>query len=792
MRRAWLFAALLAGVSTQAIAQPVGFGQLPVEAQQAVLGHWRQSRASPYACLGRTQKQFTSQIHVLFQTDYNRDGRPDYLFQSPCEASGDPAVGRTKLVVSDPLGYRIATRFDASLNVLNGRPALLAGCEGAAGDCQLARILDPATDTWSEPAPIGNSANGAEIRAAPAASTAALSSNRNAPPPPASPPIPGPKPPVPVFATASTINAGANRVEPAVAPAPPPGEIAPKAAPPLVTAASQAAPNVSDRQARAEIPAPRPQVGSQASSVPAASSIQGRPTAPTNPRPPGSDTPGALDEKPAKQQAPQAKAMLQTALEVAPLLADVVRGAASASGAAPDAKSALPVAPVASVLASLARSAASPPAARPAEATRAAPAAPSQPQPVLSRLQAPPLQTDPAAPPMSFVERMEAQRVADEERRRSEAQAVEEKWKVPAITLADLPKSWAIDRDRDYRGYPLSLLTLDASEYARAAHRGVPGLDLYGAYGFETYNRALDTEFRARRLSRTDGDSIALIIAFFAENGRLAELKRYVDFYANTASLARMSPEDRLEAAPQYLKCCGRESNHRNDNLWLINNMNELERELKPRFSGWLKARLDAAPGVYSDYDTTKYDIQGWRLGESGAPLRGEAQRQEINGMLQEQELRNAGALTGSGWKPLGRTVGAQRMGANWSGNDRSLEVEIACEAQGSKIYELRLRQGFESANHDAVVQKLKDKYGEPSVALKAKNGVEIMVWGARYPNSLLRTTGYGQLDGLVATFLSGSVELVLTDRAHRVAPDRCTADAKAAQQKADLAKVKF
>jgi hypothetical protein len=165
-----------AGPGASATAEPdeVGFQALPRPAQEALLAFHRQAASEPYACYGASEKQFEQAVGPLVQTDYNGDGRPDYLFTSPCRAP-DPKDGRLPpgaILLSGPAGYTVSQRFSAALGRVGRQRALLvdAPCDAAErdydGPCYLGRIWDPERRAWSDVVPVRLGPDGG-LRAAP-------------------------------------------------------------------------------------------------------------------------------------------------------------------------------------------------------------------------------------------------------------------------------------------------------------------------------------------------------------------------------------------------------------------------------------------------------------------------------------------------------------------------------------------------------------------------------------------------------------------------------------------------
>jgi len=133
----------------------VAFKKLPKPAQEALLDYRREQRAQPYRCYGLSEKAFAKRVGLLAPSDYNGDGVADYLFNSPCRPRELPAGAN--ILMSNPLGYEVARRFDAFVGVVNGQAALLVEtpCEGQASDetddriCYLGRIWDRSSGRWA-------------------------------------------------------------------------------------------------------------------------------------------------------------------------------------------------------------------------------------------------------------------------------------------------------------------------------------------------------------------------------------------------------------------------------------------------------------------------------------------------------------------------------------------------------------------------------------------------------------------------------------------------------------------
>jgi hypothetical protein len=112
----------------------VAFDDMPAEAMQAFRRHYFDDLGGAAGCRGLTVEAAILAIGPLFRTDYNADGAPDFLFQSPCEPpTSSPAAApeNGRLLVSDPFGYHLASNFAASVGRLNGEVVLLV-----AGECQ--------------------------------------------------------------------------------------------------------------------------------------------------------------------------------------------------------------------------------------------------------------------------------------------------------------------------------------------------------------------------------------------------------------------------------------------------------------------------------------------------------------------------------------------------------------------------------------------------------------------------------------------------------------------------------
>jgi hypothetical protein len=138
-------------------AREVRFDQLPKPAQEALWAVHRREAATPYACFGLGQKAYAAAVGLLFETDYNGDGEPDYIFRSPCRSPqpAGPSAPRDSILLSGPYGYAVGEKFAAALGSIMGRPALLAPAPCKDDDpadeqpgCYLGRLLDPATARW--------------------------------------------------------------------------------------------------------------------------------------------------------------------------------------------------------------------------------------------------------------------------------------------------------------------------------------------------------------------------------------------------------------------------------------------------------------------------------------------------------------------------------------------------------------------------------------------------------------------------------------------------------------------
>jgi len=141
----------------RAAAREVRFDQLPKPAQEALSAVHRREAATAYACYGLSQKAYPAAVGLLFETDYNGDGAPDYIFRSPCRSPqpAGPSAPRDSILLSGPYGYAVGEKFAAALGSIMGRPALLAPAPCKDDDpadeqpgCYLGRLLDPATARW--------------------------------------------------------------------------------------------------------------------------------------------------------------------------------------------------------------------------------------------------------------------------------------------------------------------------------------------------------------------------------------------------------------------------------------------------------------------------------------------------------------------------------------------------------------------------------------------------------------------------------------------------------------------
>jgi len=138
-------------------ARELRFDQLPKPAQEALVAVHRREATTPYACFGLSQKAYPAAVGLLFETDYNGDGEPDYIFRSPCRSPqpAGPSAPRDSILLSGPYGYAVGEKFAAALGSIMGRPALLAPAPCKDDDpadeqpgCYLGRLLDPATARW--------------------------------------------------------------------------------------------------------------------------------------------------------------------------------------------------------------------------------------------------------------------------------------------------------------------------------------------------------------------------------------------------------------------------------------------------------------------------------------------------------------------------------------------------------------------------------------------------------------------------------------------------------------------
>lgn len=133
----------------------IEFKKLPKEAQRALDDHRLAERRQPFRCYGLREGAFEKRIGLLAPMDYNGDGVTDYLFNSPCRPRTLPEAA--DILMSNPLGYQVSTRFEAFVDVVNGHPALLVetDCEpGSPEDrdgraCYIARIWDRATGRFA-------------------------------------------------------------------------------------------------------------------------------------------------------------------------------------------------------------------------------------------------------------------------------------------------------------------------------------------------------------------------------------------------------------------------------------------------------------------------------------------------------------------------------------------------------------------------------------------------------------------------------------------------------------------
>lgn len=133
----------------------VAFKKLPKPVKHALEDYRRAERRQPYRCYGLSQDRFEERIGLLAPMDYNGDGALDYLFNSPCRPRTLPAAA--DILMSNPLGYEVSTRFDAFVDVVNGHPALLVetSCEEGSREaedgraCYVARIWNRDTGRWA-------------------------------------------------------------------------------------------------------------------------------------------------------------------------------------------------------------------------------------------------------------------------------------------------------------------------------------------------------------------------------------------------------------------------------------------------------------------------------------------------------------------------------------------------------------------------------------------------------------------------------------------------------------------
>lgn len=133
----------------------IEFKKLPKAAQRALDDYRLAERRQPYRCYGLREGAFEKRIGLLAPMDYNGDGVLDYLFNSPCRPRALPEAA--DILMSNPLGYQVSTRFEAFVDVVNGLPALLVetDCEEGSSEhhdgraCYVARIWDRNTGRWS-------------------------------------------------------------------------------------------------------------------------------------------------------------------------------------------------------------------------------------------------------------------------------------------------------------------------------------------------------------------------------------------------------------------------------------------------------------------------------------------------------------------------------------------------------------------------------------------------------------------------------------------------------------------
>jgi hypothetical protein len=141
---------------------PTAFDDMPAEAMQAFRRYYFDDMGGAAGCRGMTAEAAILAIGPLFRTDYNADGVPDFIFQSPCEpppASPAATPENGRLLVSDPFGYHVAHNFAASVGRLNGEVVVLAigECPQAqapsqeyveSGVCYVGRRWNAARNRW--------------------------------------------------------------------------------------------------------------------------------------------------------------------------------------------------------------------------------------------------------------------------------------------------------------------------------------------------------------------------------------------------------------------------------------------------------------------------------------------------------------------------------------------------------------------------------------------------------------------------------------------------------------------